>query len=181
LENIIREMARTDNVRYQAFLTSLAGVLPAEMEEDMFRLRNVRLAEHGFLPFDEATSVYAPLDPSELSPEKPEALQEILEDEEIQAIIPALPVYHTETENMLTEAASKTEDPIFMDKIRLEFAGLCNQIMSAEGLLVPELDVLISTCKKAARVLNLALERLCGKDLFKGSGENIGEGSSQAY
>lgn len=167
LENIIREMARTDNVRYQAFLTSLAGVLPAEMEEDMFRLRNVRLAEHGFLPFEEATSVYAPLDPSELSPEKPEALQEILEDEEIQAIVPALPLYHTETENMLTEAASKTEDPIFMDKIRLEFAGLCNQIMSAEGLLVPELDVLISTCKKAARVLNLALERLCGKDLSK--------------
>jgi hypothetical protein len=167
LENIIREMARTDNVRYQAFLTSLAGVLPAEMEEDMFRLRNVRLAEHGFLPFEEATSVYAPLDPSELSPEKPEALQEILEYEEIQAILPALPLYHTETENMLTEAASKTEDPIFMDKIRLEFAGLCNQIMSAEGLLVPELDVLISTCKKAARVLNLALERLCGKDLSK--------------
>ncbi len=167
MENIIREMARTDNVRYQAFLTGLAGVLPAEMEEDMFRLRNVRLAEHGFLPFEEATSVYAPLDPGELSPEKPEALQDILEDEEIQGIVPALPLYHTETENMLTEAASKTEDPIFMDKIRLEFAGLCNQIMSAEGLLVPELDVLVNTCKKAARILNLALERLCGNDLSK--------------
>ena len=167
LENIIREMARTDNVRYQAFLTSLAGVLPAEVEEDMLRMRNVRLAEHGFLPFEDATSVYAPLDPSELIPEKPEALQDILEDKENQAIVPAFPLYHTETENMLTEAASKVEDPIFMDKIRLEFAGLCNQIMSAEGLLVPELDVLVSTCKKAARVLNLALERLCGKDLSK--------------
>jgi hypothetical protein len=167
IENIIREMARTDNVRYQAFLTSLMGLLPAEMEEEMFRLRNVRLAEHGFLPFEEAMSVYAPLDPSALSPEKPEGLPDIFEDEEIRAMVPALPLYHAETENMLTGAAFKTEDPVLMDKIRLEFAGLCNQIMSAEGLLVPELDVLVSACQKVARVLNLALERLCGKDLSK--------------
>ncbi|MGD9033527.1 MAG: DUF6178 family protein [Desulfobacteraceae bacterium] len=167
IENIIREMARTDNVRYQAFLTSLAGLLPAEVEEEMFRLRNVRLAEHGFLPSEEAMSVYAPLDPSALSPEEQKGLSDIFEDEEIRAMVPALPLYHTETENMLTGAAFKTEDPVLTDKIRLEFAGLCNQIMSADGLLVPELDVLVSTCQKVARVLNLALERLCGKDLSK--------------
>jgi hypothetical protein len=39
--------------------------------------------------------------------------------------------------------------------------------MSADGLLVPELDVLVRTCQKVARVLNLALERLCGKDVSK--------------
>ena len=167
IENIIREMARTDNVRYQAFLTGLAGLLPAEMEEEMFRLRNVRLAEHGFLPFEEAMSVYAPLDPSALSPDEPERMLDIFEDEDIRAMVPALPLYHTETENMLTGAAFETEDAVLMDKIRLEFAGLCNQIISADGLLVPELDVLVSTCQKVARVLNLALERLCGKDLSK--------------
>jgi hypothetical protein len=167
IENIVREMARSDNVRYQALLTGLAGVLPAEMEEEMFRLRNMRIAEHGFLPYEEAMSVYAPLDPSALSPEKPRALPEIFEDEEIRAMVPALHLYHTETENMLTEAASKIEDPVFMDKIRLEFAGLCNQIMSADGLRVPDLDVLIRTCQRAARVLNIALERLCGKNLSK--------------
>ena len=167
IEHILRELARTDNLRYQAFLTSLAGLLPAEMEEEMFRLRNVRLAEHGFLPFEEAISVYAPLDPSALGPEKPEGLPDILEDEEMRAMVPALPLYHTETENILTRAVSGNADPVLMDKIRLEFAGLCNQILSADGLLIPELDVLVSTCQKAARVLNLALERLCGKDLSK--------------
>ncbi len=167
IENIIREMARMDNVRYQAFLTGLAGLLPAEMEEEMFRLRNVRLAEHGFLPLEEATSVYAPLDPAALAPEKPEGLPDIFEDEEMRAMVPALPLYHTETENILTEAVFETEDPVLMDKIRLEFAGLCNQVMSADGLLIPELDVLVKTCQKVARVLNLALERLCGKDLSK--------------
>ncbi|MGD9040047.1 MAG: DUF6178 family protein [Desulfobacteraceae bacterium] len=167
IENILREMARTDNVRYQAFLTGLAGLLPAEMEEEMFRFRNVRLAEHGFLPSEEAISVYAPLDPSALRPEKSEGLPDILEDEETRAMVPALPLYHTETENILTRAVFEIEDPVLMDKIRLEFAGLCNQVMSADGLMVPELDVLVSTCQKVARVLNLALERLCGKDLSK--------------
>jgi hypothetical protein len=167
IENILREMARTDNTRYQAFLTGITGLLPAEMEEEMFRLRNVRLAEHGFLPFEEAMSVYAPLDPSALGPEEPEGLTDIFEGEEMRAMVPALPLYNTKTDNILTGAVFETEDPVFMDKIRLEFAGLCNQIMSADGLLVPELDVLVSTCQKVARVLNLALERLCGKDLSK--------------
>jgi hypothetical protein len=167
IENILREMARTDNVRYQAFLASLAGLFPAEIEEEMFRSRNVRLAEHGFLPFEEAMSVYAPLEPSALGPEKSEGLPDILEDEEIRAMVPALPLYHTESVNILTGAVSDIADPVLMDKIRLEFAGLCNQIMSADGLLIPELDVLVSTCQKAARVVNLALERLCGKDLSK--------------
>ncbi len=164
IENIMRVMAKEDYVRYHALLLSLAGVIPTELEDMMLRLRNVRLAEHGFLPREEAMSVYAPLDPSALSFEKTEVLPGIFEDEEIRALVPALPLYHTDAENMLTEATSKIEDPVFMDKIRLEFAGLCNQIMSADGLLVPEIDVLVRSCQRAARVLNLALERLCGKD-----------------
>jgi hypothetical protein len=164
IENILRAMAKEDYVRYQALLLSLTGLIPTELEDMMFRLRNVRLAEHGFLPREEAISVYAPLDPSALSLEKTEVLPGIFEDEDIRALVPALPLYHTEAENMLTEVTSKTEDPVFMDKIRLEFAGLCNQIMSADGLLVPELDVLVRACQRAARILNLALERLCGKD-----------------
>jgi hypothetical protein len=167
IENIIRQMAKEDYDRYQALLLSLTGLIPAELEEMMFRLRNVRLAEHGFLPREEAMSVYAPLDPSALSFEKPQVLPGIFEDQEIRALVPALPLYHTEAENLLTEATSKIDDPVFMDKIRLEFAGLCNQIMSADGLLVPELDVLVRSCQRAARVLNLALERLCGQDLSK--------------
>ncbi len=46
MENIIRVMADEDLTRYQALLLGLAGVLPAEVEEEMYRLRNVRLAEH---------------------------------------------------------------------------------------------------------------------------------------
>jgi hypothetical protein len=167
IENILREMAKEDFNQYQALLLGLANVIPAELEEGMHRLRNVRLAEHGFLPYEEAIGVYAPLEPEALSPEGLQALPEVHVDEEVRTLVPVSPLYHTETENMLTEAASRIVDPVFLDRIRLEFAGLCNQIISTEGLQFRELEDLIRVCGKAARTLNLALERLCGGDVSR--------------
>ena len=43
------------------------SLIPSEIEEELFRLRNVRLAEKGFLPFHEAVGVYQPLQPRELA------------------------------------------------------------------------------------------------------------------
>lgn len=166
IENILREMAHEDSVRYQALLLGLAGLLPAEAEEEMYRLRNVRLAEHGFLPYEEAISVYAPLDIEALGNEKAkESSGTSIDDKETRALAPLSPLYHAGTENILAMAISEITDPIFLDRLRLEFAGLCNQVLSADGILAQELQVLIKTCRKAAGYLNLALERFCGKDV----------------
>jgi hypothetical protein len=164
IEHILRVMAEEDFIRYQALLLGLAGVSPAETEEGMYRMRNVRLAEHGFLPFEEAMSIYAPLIPEALKTEKQQELLDILDDTEIMDMVPVTPLSHVGAENMLTDAIGRINDPIFLDRIRLEFAGLCNQILSADGLMDHELDVLIRTCHRAGRYLNLAIERLCGRD-----------------
>lgn len=167
LENIFRTMAATDFDRYQALMLGLMGVLPAEMEEEIYRLRNVRLAEHGFLPREEAIAVYAPLDPKALRIRNEKPLSEPIPDEESLGLIPVLPLEHAGKQNMLAEVISGISDPILLDRIRLEFAGLCNQILSADGLLVRELDVLLRTCRKASGYLSLALESLCGRDAAK--------------
>jgi hypothetical protein len=164
IEQILRVMAEEDFNRYQALLLGLVGVTPAETEEGMYRMRNVRLAEHGFLPYEEAMSVYAPLNPETLETEKQQELLDILDDKEIMDLVPVSPLSHVGAENMLTEAIGRINDPIFLDRIRLEFAGLCNQILSADGLMDHDLDVLIETCHRAGRYLNLAIERLCGRD-----------------
>lgn len=165
IRDIIRKMAYEDFERYQTFVSNLAGVLPAETEEEMYRLRKVRLGEHGFLPFEEALSVYAPLDPESIRLDEPSTPQGVLVDESVRAIVPVLPLYQGGPRNMLAEIGSKSTDPLFLDRIRLEFAGLCNQLLSADGILVNELDVLIRTCRKASRYINLGLEKLCGEDL----------------
>ncbi|MBW2129578.1 MAG: hypothetical protein JRH13_09465 [Deltaproteobacteria bacterium] len=168
LETILRTLAATDLERYQALLIGLSGVLPAETEEEMYRRRNVRLAEHGFLPYEEAVSLYAPLEPERLVPESSQAHPEVPEpEEEIGALVPLSPFQHAGGENIFLTAAGGVQDPVFLDRLTLEFAGLCNQLVSADSLLVRDIDVLVKTCRKAAGYVNLALEKLCGKDLRK--------------
>ncbi|MBN1831153.1 MAG: hypothetical protein JW896_03495 [Deltaproteobacteria bacterium] len=167
IESIIRGISGQDFTRYQALLLGLGGLLPAETEEQMYRMKNVRLAEHGFFPHEEAISVYAPLEPENLGVRRERGLDDVMLDEEVRAMVPLSPLVRTEAKNILTEGIRMIADQAFLDRIRLEFAVLSNQLLAADGLLTPELDVLIRSCRKAARYLNLALERLGGRDLSR--------------
>jgi len=164
MEAIIRVMADEDFQRYQALLLGLAGVLPAELEEEMYRLRNVRLAEQGFLPYEEAIAVYSPLNLAVLKTEQMEALSGVIHDEEIRAIVPVLPLAQTGTQNLFMDVVGGIRDPLFLDRLRLEFAGLANQILSADRLMVRDIDTLIEACRRGARIVNLAIERASGRD-----------------
>ena len=164
LENLLRVMAEEDHERYQSLLLGLAGVLPAEVEEEMYRWRNVRIAEHGFLPKEEALSIYAPLDLHALQGDAPPALPSRVKEAGETVLVPMAPLEHAERGNLLIDAVSAGSDPLLLDRLRLEFAGLCNQILSADGDLSPELEDLLEVCRKAASYVNLALERLAGKE-----------------
>lgn len=164
LENLLRVMAEENHERYQALLSSLPGVLPAELEEELYRWRNVRIAEHGFLPKEEALAIYAPLDLKALHQDEPPALPAGREEVGKTSLIPMAPLEHAEGKNLLTHAVSAERDPLLVDRLRLEFAGLCNQILSADGEISPELEDLLEVCRKASSFVNLALERLAGKE-----------------
>ncbi len=165
VEGIIRTMAGEDLLKFHSLLTGLAGVLPADLEEDMYRLRNVRIAEHGFLPREEALMVYAPLDPKAIGKKNsPEMFNPVL-DENFVDLAPYTPFHFSKSQNLLTKSASRITDGRLLDRIRLEFAGLCNQILSADGLVIDDIDVLKKTGQKAAGYLNLTLEEMCGKDI----------------
>ncbi len=165
IENILRVMAGEDFNFYYGLLLGLTGIIPAEMEEEMYRLRNVRLAEHGFLPYEGSVLVYTHLDPNTLSVKEPSEKISISIGEETHDLVPISPLYHAMGHNLLTEAISRITDHLFLDRIRLEFGGLCNQILSADGLVFNELQTLIKTCRKAAGYLNLSLEKLSGTDI----------------
>lgn len=165
VEGILRTMASEELLKYHALLMGLAGVLPAELEEEMYRLRNVRIAEHGFLPRDEALLVYAPLDQKFIEQKESPEMVEPAFDEEGLDLAPHTPFYFSKTQNLLTKSASRITDGRLLDRIHLEFAGLCNQILSADGLVIDDIEVLRKTGQKAAGYLNLALEEMSGKDI----------------
>ncbi len=162
--SLLRCMAREDFIRYQALLLSLAGVMPAEMEEEMHRLRNVRLAEHGFLPRDEALAIYAPLEPQAIAPAAEGEVIELDPADGITAMVPVSPLLHADTESLFLQATAGVQDPGFQDRLQLEFAGLCNQLLVADGRVVEDLEVLIGASRKAAGYVNLGLEKVCGSD-----------------
>ncbi|HOP47697.1 MAG TPA: DUF6178 family protein [Desulfobacteraceae bacterium] len=165
IENILRILADENLIKYQGILTGIAGLIPAENEEEMYRLKNVRLAEHGFLPFEEAISVYAPLNTEFLTLGKAENRVGNLPYEEIRGLIPLSPLYHAMSKNILSETISSILDNILLERLQLEFAGLCNQIISADGLHINQFDILIRTCRKAAGYINIALEKTSNGDI----------------
>ncbi len=150
---------------YQTLMSSVASVIPSELEHGMSRMRNVRLAEQGFLPFDEAISIYSPLSPEQINlPGQPAAVVDIGVSDEDRALVPFLPLHEGPQGSFVQEALGAVKDPLLLERLRLEFAGLANQLASVEGLARVELGDLVRTTRKAAGYLNIALEEMTGRD-----------------
>jgi uncharacterized protein DUF6178 len=161
IESLLRTIAQEDTFKYQALLTGLAGVLPAELEENMYRMRNVRLAEHGFLPREEAMAVYAPLNRERLKTKKQDESARPTAGPEDAVVAPRWPLQNIQGRDLLTKTISNLSDAKLLDRIRLEFAGLCNQIISAEGFMNWDMDNLKEIQVQAAGYLNMILKERC--------------------
>jgi len=166
LRNLLQHLASKDYQRYQAILMGLSGVAPAEVEEEMYRRRNVRLSEDGFLPYEEAMSIYTVLK-KDLLKEKPSAplLVHPKSSEGERAEAPLMPILHVSENHLMVESMRRSGDPLLLDRVTLEFAGLCSQVFSAEGVLESTPEALVRTVRKAAGYVNVGLERWCGRDL----------------
>jgi hypothetical protein len=165
LRTLLQHMASKHYLRYQSILMALSGVAPAEVEEEMYRRRNVRLSEDGFLPYEEAVSVYQALRKDLLNeaPAAPVAFSEPAEEERTEA--PLMPILHVSENHLMVETTRRGGDPLLLDRVGIEFAGLCSQVFSAEGLSENTVEALIRTVRKAAGYVNVGLERWCGRDL----------------
>jgi hypothetical protein len=158
-----KTIADNDHIAYQKILLESAGVIPAESEEEAYRLRNVRLAEKGFLPYEKAIGIYQPMKIRDFK------LQEnkfIPQDPDQKLFFP-VPLFHTgviEEENHFTVALKNIKSDVVLEQIQTEFAGLCNQIISADQKNIREKDELKSMVKKACGYLNIGLEKLTEGD-----------------
>jgi hypothetical protein len=76
-----------------------------------------------------------------------------------------MPILHVSENHLMVESMRRSGDPLLRDRVTLEFAGLCSQVFSAEGVLENTPEALVRTVRKAAGYLNVGLERWCGRDL----------------
>lgn len=160
VEAILKNMALRDHNRFQALIMGIQGSIPAEIEEEMYRLKSVRLAEEGYLPFEEAAAVYAHLKINTLKKDSSEYILNIPEDDKTRSLVPITPFITTRQDDLFAMTVSGIDDYLVLDRLRLEFGGLCNQILSADRIKFESVDDLINVCRKAGGYINIGLEKL---------------------
>ncbi|MCK5417125.1 MAG: hypothetical protein KAI93_01435 [Desulfobacterales bacterium] len=157
LTQITQSLASYDHHAFQGVLLEAAHIIPAETEEDCYRWRSVRLAEKGFLPFDEAVGLYQPIKSEELKKKDKKFIPDSLE--QISSLpVPIAPLRELKEDNHFTRALQKVEPPNVLQQIQTEFANLCNQIVVADQKIIGEREVLQEIVKKASGYVSIGLE-----------------------
>lgn len=159
ISKILASAADLNHVKFQQLLLEAASLIPAESEEENYRLRNVRLAESGFLPFDEAIGIYQPLDPQDIGHRGLKILETKIDPAE-RLPVPLYTIGMIGHENRFTDALQLIDSHQVLDQLQGEFAGLANQIIAADQHPVTSRKDLTTVLKKACGYLSIGLDAL---------------------
>ena len=159
ISRLAEALADHDHRIYQGLLMEATHVIPAETEEDCYRWRNVRLAEKGFLPFDEAIGIYQPIKPRDLAQQGVKHIPPA-EDPESLFPVPQYPVRMLLGDSHFTRALTAIDSENALNHIQSEFAHLCNQITVADQKTVRDREQLRAIVNKACGYISIGLERL---------------------
>lgn len=163
LWSFLQRLSAYDHLRYQQILLESMAVVPAEAEEEAFRMRNVRLAEKGFLPYHEAVGVYQPLDVRAFRRYRREKLLSGPASGQVSAMPPPVPISHlrmAEPDNDFVRALQAIDAPDLFAYLQTEFAGLCNQVIAADNGTVREKSALREAVRKVCGYVSLGLAAL---------------------
>jgi hypothetical protein len=166
LNQFLEKLADFDFIQYQKVLLETIHVLPAETEEEAYRLRTVRLAEKGFLPFSEAVGVYQPMTPEEIKKKLIHWSRGIKGQEDIILYRIRSPISPSELaddqENVFSRSLKSETVNDILPLVQSEFASLCNQLIAADRKAVQNRDQLKDVVRKACGYLSIGLEHLAG-------------------
>ncbi|MBW1846234.1 MAG: hypothetical protein JRJ27_03620 [Deltaproteobacteria bacterium] len=167
LTKFLNQLSLYDFQTYRNLLIESTAIIATEIEEENYRLRNVRLSEKGFLPFDEAIGIYQPIKTNDLKAKYPKT--KWLLDK--TTLLP-VPMYHAgmlEGDNLFTRALLQVKDDAILQRLQVEFANLSNQIASADQKKITSKEELQEIVKKSCGYLSMGLEKL---SLEEGSDRN---------
>jgi hypothetical protein len=159
LKRLMDKIADFNHVTYQQVLLESSSVIAAETEEEAYRTRNIRLAEKGFLPFEEAVGVYQALTKEELFKTGKKFLTKEAEGDQTLPV-PAILTDMLEGDNLFTSALKQIGSVMALQQLQSEFAGLCNQIAVADQKRITSKAGLKPVVHKVSGYLHIGLEEL---------------------
>lgn len=159
IKDLLRRISVYDYTLYREFLLTSTSIIPSEAEEELFRRRNVRLAEKGLLPFDEAIGVYQPLKAADLLNRGTKA--EAYDGRIVDTIpFPIFPEEPSEDANLFAQTLAQIHEEAALQKLQAEFAGLCNQVISADRHHIRDKEALSKIVQKVSDYISIGLEKV---------------------
>ncbi len=162
VRDLLNRMAATDYPRYRSIILEAVRVIPAETTEEEYRLRNVRMAEKGFLPWDEAVGIYQPITADQLFSQTPKPAPP--ENGPDRLPVPVLSATFMDADTLFGRALKTVTDPELSTQLQTEFATVCNQVIVADRQPIREKRQLEQKVKKACHTISLGLEHLLADD-----------------
>ncbi len=157
IEKMLRLVADMDLSVFHGLLLETNALLTAEVEEEQYRLKNVRLAEKGFLPSHEAIGIYQP---TKLSSVRRRPENYFKTDSEPDPDIPLPPQFFhgaIKGEDLLKSALRLfDQDAALM--LESELAALINKVISADKIKLRTRQDIEKAINKTCAGLNLGLE-----------------------
>lgn len=157
IEKMLKAVAEMDLSVFHGLLLETCAVMTDETEEEQFRLKNLRLAEKGFLPTHEAIGIYQP---TKLSSFRKRPDDTLLKPEAFNPDIPLPPQFFHEfiEGNDLFVTSLKLFDSTAFLGLESELAALINKVISADKIKLRTKDDLKKAISKTCAYLNLGLE-----------------------
>ena len=163
ITNMLESVAQMDLSVFHALLIETRSVLMPEVEEEEFRLKNVRLAEKGFLPAHEAIGIYQPLSSLKL---RKRPLKSSERKETYNPDIPTVPNYASKfiKEDNFFAASLQTLSTDLLFDLQAEFASLVNKVISADRIKIREKEDFEKVIDKTCGYLSVGIERVNKKN-----------------
>ncbi len=149
------KVADMDISVFHAVLLETVRVLALEVEEEQLRLKNVRLAEKGFLPAYEAIGVYQPLSLKRFRKRRQDLKKPWNPD---IPMAPQLPSKFIKEDNLFAKALGTLKSDLFFD-LQSEFAFLVNKVISADRVRIHGREDIEKVIEKTCSYLSIGLEK----------------------
>lgn len=166
IERALSLIRAEEPMKYYGLLEAIDALPLNEQEAEAARFREARLADVGFVEFEEAMLIYEPLSDREL-----EALYQnsgtVAEKAQFETGVPApaYPLSLGKLPPLLGQALSRIEDRETLEDLQLAIMALTNRLLIADQLDLSRLDSLTAALKKALAFLDLGLQRWSKGDL----------------
>ncbi len=165
--DFLEEIFERDYNYFTGLMDEIYWGVEAELEEQAYHFRSLRLADRGFPDYFDAQSVFAYLNPQhflQIRAQYPSPMRDGLDDNDVlpPGMAPALP----DVENSLFNAALMAGFAAQGKRqLRSEMATVSNQVLVARSVDFGDLEAVRVAIEMTHNYMNLGLEHLAGGDL----------------